>query len=69
MSKHALLGIAGYTDPDGDFGPWVGAGEELLGALYDTAEAAGPTGAAAAGRHSVTAVNGLRERRVPLSGW
>ena len=24
MSKHALLGIAGYTDPDGDFGPWVG---------------------------------------------
>ena len=24
LRSHALLGIAGYTDPDGDFGPWVG---------------------------------------------
>ena len=35
LLSHALLGISGYETPMGGYGPWGGAGEELLGATLD----------------------------------
>ena len=60
LLSYALLGIADYADPDGDCGPWGGAGEELLGATLDgTAgrrhnRGCGLRAAAEATRHNVT---------------
>ena len=60
LLSYALLGIAGYADPDGDCGPKGGAGEELLGATLDgTAgrrpnRGCGPRVVAEAARHNVT---------------
>ena len=62
LRSYALLGIAGY-------GPWEGAGEELLGAtLYGTAgrrpnRGCRPRAAAKAARHNVTKPHRLRTYR------